>query len=133
MLQVIQHTHEKHNVEVAVDFRRKVVNILHAIFDARTQQFTDHVEVFDLGAIDGHYFGAAALHFEGEVAVPSADVEDTFAIETSGNREIGGALAEFAEWEDSIEHPPVRQLNAVIETFLRELVHQHLVDQNVRG
>src|ERR1700730_7940286 len=79
MLQVVKHTHEKHDVEAPDPIRSQIVHVHLAIVDARSEDRVHLVKARIVPIIDRHHLGPAALHFKTEPSIPSANIEDALA------------------------------------------------------
>ena len=89
----------------------EIVDVHLPVFGARPQRGVHFAEARIIPTVDGHHFGAAALHFEGEPTVPRADIEDALAGEIGRNREArdaGFLRVQAVDARDERSRPAVR-------------------------
>src|SRR5947209_9211299 len=113
MLEMIEHSHEQHNIEIANAVRRKLIYIHLAVCNTRTESRAHLAEARIVPVVDGQNLRAAALHLKREPAVPSADIEHAFTREILWDREFGDTVAQAFERANTFDKAPVGEFKAM--------------------
>jgi hypothetical protein len=130
---MVQHAQKHHDIEVSGLRGREAANIVDAVLGLRSQQIARHTEPLEGRGIDRHHARSAALQFEGEPAVPGADVECALAAQSGRYRELCHAFAQGIQALKAGNHPSIGQFHAVIPAQAGEFFELFLVGSVTLG
>src|ERR1700691_2035796 len=101
---MIEHTKEEHDVEGSQFTGGELIHVQSQVFDFGTDEFLRFVKRIERDAIDRDHFGAPALAFEAEPAIPRADVEDALTAKVLRQAEKIQPPAQVFDWLEARKH-----------------------------
>ena len=118
MLDVVEHSEKQHDIEHAKIPIREAADVANVVLNLRAQQFFRFQQPGAARGVQRQNLRPAAFHLEAEPTIPGPDIEDTFAGQVLGNRELRDALFQLGDRLVAFNHLTIRQFDGVVPAEL---------------